>query len=194
MEEEQKTSKARTGRRRQTMEEIPSNLLGGDDVKGEPGSDPPSLRQNFIGMLFGGGGRDKANSDDINISSDDAAISHDLDNTKKGRPSRRRTVESIISLFSDKSDKTQESIECSKDEREAIWINRKDGCVDIQKECRKLYSEGGNDKPKDSGPRRPRRRTVETGEDELSTAKSGHFSTLVGEELDRLAYFRKLSH
>ncbi|KAL7526902.1 hypothetical protein ACHAWF_001962 [Thalassiosira exigua] len=46
------------------------------------------------------------------------------------------------------------------DSREAIWVNRKDGGVNIEKECRKLYSEDGKDKVHKMQSYIPRRATL----------------------------------
>ena len=157
-----------------------------NDASNNPDS---SQRQTIVGlsvpMFFGDeGDKSKACSGDINTTSSDnyhlkqstlSDLPPVLDKpTKKGRPRRRLTVESMLPpFFADlKAEKStaeeginiwESGLESTKrDEREAIWINRKDGCVDIQKECRKLYSQESR---KDlAPPRRPRRRATLMGE------------------------------
>ena len=72
---------------------------------------------------------------------------------KKARPKRA----SLDETSSKGNIWNEGNIDSKEDLREAIWINRKDGDVDIDKERRKLYSEDQkNDAPRrDSRPRRP---------------------------------------
>ena len=63
--------------------------------------------------------------------------------SKKKAPNRRRSIMEGISPFVGmKKDQVEKAADTSMhDDREAIWISRKDGNVDIEKECRKLYSD-----------------------------------------------------
>lgn len=62
---------------------------------------------------------------------------------KKASNNRRASIIEGISPFSRmKKDQNEEATDTStRDDREAIWINRNDGGYNIEKECRKLYSE-----------------------------------------------------
>ena len=62
---------------------------------------------------------------------------------KKASNNRRGSIIEGISPFSRmKKDQNEEVTDTSaRDDREAIWINRKDGGYDIEKLCRELYSE-----------------------------------------------------
>jgi hypothetical protein len=73
--------------------------------------------------------------------------------SKKNAPTRRRSIMDGVSPFvGKKKDQVEKAADTpSHDDREAIWISRKDGNVDIEKECRKLYSEVNSQEKRGSG-------------------------------------------
>jgi len=75
------------------------------------------------------------------------------DESKKKATNRRRSFMNGISPFVGmKKDQVEKAADTpTHDDREAIWISRKDGNVDIEKECRKLYSEVNSQEKRGSG-------------------------------------------
>lgn len=86
-------------------------------------------------------------------------------NPRKGKERRRSTIDLPLSFEGEMPKKSTcpSSIHASEDKREAIWINRSDGDVDIEKECRKLYLEP-DDQKLEKPPPRSRRASFFGGE------------------------------
>jgi hypothetical protein len=79
-------------------------------------------------------------------------------NPRKGKERRRSTIDLPLPLEDEtpKQSVCPSSFHASDDKRKAIWINRSDGDVDIDKECRKLYLEPEDQQQQKPPPRRQR--------------------------------------
>lgn len=84
-------------------------------------------------------------------------------NPRRAKEKRRSTIDLPCSTFEQEHPKRStcpSSFHKLEDQRDAIWINRSDGDVDIEKECRKLYLDPAERKP----PPRSRRASFFGGE------------------------------
>jgi len=146
--EKRKTSKLD---RRNTAMGLP-NFLGGDKAKAD--IDEPRRRNTIVGIpsFLGRGGCDaKADVDDPR---EMHTTRRDLGNpsiSHKENPAPRLGSSTLWKNGWNSNSKEQHG-----DLREAIWINRTDGDVDIAKERRKLYTEEQPDDKKDQKGRRRR--------------------------------------
>jgi len=166
----EETTKASEPNRRQTVIGLPS-FFGGGGGEAKAGLDDNKIRcastDDTVSRHISDGSENTRPAQRQHI--------HFLATEDSNRPAHRKTVSGYLPSFNEKvkrhvgrhtviggtslfpsSEIAQESniwnegLKSTSQEhgdlREAIWINRRDGNVDIEKECRKLYSEEQDDK------------------------------------------------